>query len=208
MSTELVGDIARGITPVFAPLTVQQFHAMIAQGILEEGAAIELIDGLLVRKDRRDAGGDITTVGPQHAAVVTKLARILDEQLSGTGSHVRTQQPVTLNGVGEPEPDVSVVTGQPRDFGSHHPGPAEVTLVIEVADSSLEYDRSVKQRIYAVAGIPNYWIVNLRDNVIESFERPLTAEEHYSSQVGYKPTEEMTIQVGATPITITVGDVL
>ncbi len=86
---------------------------------------------------------------------------------------------MTLPPRDEPEPDLAIVSGLPADFALHHPGPADVTCVIEVSGSSLDRDRTVKQRIYATAGIPQYVIVNLVDSHLEVFERPDPAKGRY-----------------------------
>ena len=149
------------------PLTVEQYHGMIAAGILEEGEPIELLDGLLARRNR----GEGMTTNPVHALVVSKLNLLLTAALGSFGCHVRIQSPVTLPPRDEPEPDLAIVQGLPADFALRHPGPAEVTCVIEVAGTSLDRDRTTKKRIYAAAGIPQYLIVNLTGSRIELLRR-------------------------------------
>ncbi len=149
------------------PLTVDQYHRMIAAGILEEGEPIELLDGLLVAKDR----GPGMTVHPLHSLIVNKLVR-LARALEDLGCHLRTQSPVTILPRNEPEPDGSIVRGRPEDYIDRHPTPADTSCVIEVADSSLARDRTTKQRIYAGAGIPQYCLINLAVRRIELHEDP------------------------------------
>jgi Uma2 family endonuclease len=157
------------------PLTVEQYHGMLAAGILAEGEPIELLDGLLVRKSR----GEGMTTHPQHALVVSKLTMLLVAAINGMPCHLRVQSPVTLPPYNEPEPDLAIINGPPTAFADRHPGPADVACAIEVAGSSLERDRTVKQRIYASAGIPQYVIVNLIDSRIEVFEKPDSAKGRY-----------------------------
>jgi Uma2 family endonuclease len=156
------------------PLTVGQYHGMIEAGILAEGEPIELLDGLLVRMSR----GEGTTT-PLHSLGVSKLNLLLAAALGAFRCHVRIQSPVTLPPRDEPEPDLAIVKGLPADFALRHPGPADVTCVIEVAGSSLDRDRTIKQRIYAAAGIPQYVIVNLVHSRVEVFERPDAAKGRY-----------------------------
>ena len=208
MSTGIIEDLTKGSTPVFAPITVQQYHAMITAGILLEGAPIELIDGLLVQKDRRDKAGAITMVGPRHATTVQKLPRVLENAVAGHPYHARSQQPITLSGLGEPEPDGALVSGTPDDYVSHHPGPADVRLVAEVADSSLGYDRTTKQRVYAVACIPLYWIVNLQDNLIEVYETPLPDQGRYQTRVDYRVGDEIAFRLDGHEFRLDVRDIL
>ncbi|MGH7199529.1 MAG: Uma2 family endonuclease, partial [Planctomycetaceae bacterium] len=90
--------------------------------------------------------------------------------------HTQSQQPVTLQ-ESEPEPDVAVVRGEIRDYARQHPTAADVAVLIEAADSSLREDRTVKGPIYAAAGVPVYWIINLIDETIEVYTEPAAAEE-------------------------------
>ena len=87
------------------------------------------------------------------------------------GWHVRSQEPITL-GDSEPEPDVAVVRGDPEQYERSHPGPENVAMLVEVADASLDRDRSIKKQVYARAGIPAYWIVNLQERRIEVYTDP------------------------------------
>jgi len=208
MTTALVRDIAESHDLFLEPLTVEQYHAMMKAGILREGAPIELIDGLLVQKDRRDARNPTMTVGTLHSLAVTKLAHILSTLIAGHPFHVRSQQPATVSEVDEPEPDIAVVHGAFDDFRARHPGPADVALVIEVADSSLTYDRTTKQRLYAVAGIPQYWIVDLTTNQIEVYERPNPSREQYESAARFRAGDIATFTIGSHPLVLKVGDIL
>ncbi|MGH7343147.1 MAG: hypothetical protein ACREKH_21885, partial [Candidatus Rokuibacteriota bacterium] len=112
------GEAAAGRLELL-PLSVEQYDRMIEDGILPEDTGVELLDGVLVRKDRGDAGGDPMTVGEVHAFVVTQLA-YLGLRLDPARLHLRTQQPVVIPGAGEPEPDAAIVlrpltaTGKPR----------------------------------------------------------------------------------------------
>ena len=157
------------------PLTVEQYHGMLAAGILAEGEPIELLDGLLVRKSR----GEGMTIHPQHALVVKTLNILLVAPVGAMGCHVQVQSPVTLPPYDEPEPDLAFIKGLPEDFADHHPGPADIACIIEVAGTSLERDRTVKYRIYAAAGIPQYVIVNLLQSRVEVFEKPDPAKGLY-----------------------------
>jgi hypothetical protein len=142
-------------------LSVAQYHAMAAAGILAEGDPVELLEGWLVRK---------MTKHPPHTLSTFLVRRSLERLLPG-GWYVNSQEPITT-AESEPEPDLFVARGDPREYAERHPGPAEVSMVIEVADSSLGYDRAMKKRIYARAGIAIYWIVNLIDRQIECYSDP------------------------------------
>jgi hypothetical protein len=171
------------------PLTVEQYHGMIEAGILAEGEPIELLDGLLVRRNR----GEGMTTNPLHALVVSQLTMRIVAALAAEPCHARIQSPLTLPPRDEPEPDLAIVVGLPADFAGRHPGPADVTCVIEVAGSSLERDRTIKQRIYAVAGIPQYVIANLIGSRVEVFEQPDAREGRYRQRVEVSEVEEIAL---------------
>ncbi|HEX2687487.1 MAG TPA: Uma2 family endonuclease [Kofleriaceae bacterium] len=157
--------------PRIARLTVDQVHAMIKAGIVREGAPIELIDGVLIHKDRSASGEDPMSIGKEHRLVVSLLGE-LDADLAQRNCHMQTQNPLSLPPFDEPEPDGAILRGRPRAYTDRVPGAADVGSVIEVADSSLAYDRKTKLALYARAGIPQYVLVNLSGRCIEIYERP------------------------------------
>jgi Uma2 family endonuclease len=167
--------------PEIARLSVTQFHRMIELGILAEGEPIELIDGILVRKDNSDAGGDPMAHGPKHAFCVQRL-KDLEGRVKPYRCHLRQQLPITLSDNREPEPDIALVRGIIDDYSDHHPDASDCLTIIEVADSSLDYDRTTKARIYAAVEIPFYWIVNIPERQIEVYESPVASEERYAKQ--------------------------
>lgn len=143
-------------------LTVEQYHQMIVAGILTDGEPIELLEGWLITQ---------MTKNPRHSLV----NQLLNDTLLPTipaGYFLNVQEPITTAD-SEPEPDISVVHGRRRDYANHHPYPQNVALVIEVADTTLMRDRTLKLRIYANARIPVYWIVNLPESQIEVCKTPL-----------------------------------
>lgn len=162
--------------------TTDQYHRMIELGILPSGAPYELIDGQLVRKDRSKRGEDPMTVGAAHAWVVQTLSE-LGPKLSKLGCHMRVQLPIELSTDGEPEPDGSIVVGTNDEYVSSTPTNADVTSVIEVADSSLQWDRTTKQRLYAAANIPQYIIINLVDRCVEIHTDPQPTRGIYGQRL-------------------------
>lgn len=135
----------------------EEYERMIAAGVFHPEARLELIDGEIV---------NMTPQGSQHATAV-QLAEDSLRKIFGTGHVVRVQMPLALDASSEPEPDVAVVPGSPRDYRDAHPGSA--VLVVEVADATLAFDREQKKRLYARAGVPEYWIVNLIDQQLEVY---------------------------------------
>jgi Uma2 family endonuclease len=180
----------------FQPLTIEQYDGMRRAGILQEGAPIELIDGMLVRKNRAAAGANPMTIGELHTIVIGKIVR-LDPRLARYGAHVRIQAPVALPPDQAPEPDGAIVRGSLESYADHHPLPREICCVIEAADSSLQYDRTDKQRIYADASIPQYIIVNIPERQVEVHEQPLAGQGRYAQVKIAKAGEQVSLLVGA-----------
>lgn len=194
--------------PALVTLTVGQFHRMLEAGILEEGEPVELIDGMLVRKDRRTAGDIPMTHGIRHAQAVALLQEVR-ARLGDFGGHFRTQLPVTLSEKDEPEPDLTIVRGAPGAYTMRHPGPEDVLLVVEVADSSLEHDRKTKQRIYAAAGVVRYWLVNLVDDRVEVYEEPSRAEGRYRRKTELTPADRVRLELpGGAFVELPVADLI
>jgi Uma2 family endonuclease len=169
---------------------------MIAQGILREGEPIELLDGLLIRKDRSKTAENPRTVGHHHAWVVDQLGE-LNPDLRKSGCFIRLQQPLTIQPDNEPEPDASIVRGTSADFRERHPSATDALCVIEVADSSLHRDRTTKHRVYAEAGIPHYVLINLVGRVIEVYTRPDRRTGRYDSLALLKPGETLQLPTAA-----------
>ncbi len=142
--------------------SVKEYHRMVEAGILGEDDRVELIEGEII---------EMPPIGSRHALCVDTLMSTLVQQLAGR-AWVRVQNPLRLAGDSEPEPDL-VLARLPRERYRHAPpGPHDVILVVEVADSSLIYDRVGKLALYAAASIPEYWIVDLVRNRIEVHRNP------------------------------------
>ena len=141
-------------------VTVRDFHRMAEAGILSAQDRVELIEGEII---------DMTPIGPRHADVVDRLAARLIRMLPPQYL-VRIQNPLTLGDASEPQPDVAIVVD--RSYATAHPGAGDTRLVVEVSDATLDYDRDVKLPLYARAGIPEVWIVNLQASQLEIFRVP------------------------------------
>jgi hypothetical protein len=191
----ILDQIVAGTAPSIVPLSVDQYHQMIAGGILREGDSIELIDGILIRKDRADKGGDPMSHGPRHAAGVCQIQEPF-LPLRQQSYFCRVQLPVTLGGVQEPEPDVALVRGKPLDYVQRHPAPADIVSIMEVSDSSLTFDRTTKQRVYAMAVLPVYLILNLVENQLEVYQNPQPAEGKYAERAVYRLGQSVMVTLG------------
>ena len=172
-------------------LSVDQYHAMIHAGILTDDDPVELLEGWLVAKMPKN---------PPHRAV-TRLIRQVLERLVPAEWYVDTQEPITTDD-SEPEPDVVVVRGETRHYLDRHPGLNDVGLVIEVADTTLQRDRGFKKQLYARAGIPVYWIVNLSDNQCEVYTEPSGPEPQpdYRQRQDYGASDVMPVVLAGVEV--------
>ncbi len=141
--------------------TVDEFHRMIQTGIILAGERCELLDGWIVPKMTRS---------PLHDLVLGLVEDEIERRLPQ--SWFRRGQSAVTTTESEPEPDLAVVRGRRRDYQTQHPGPGAIGLIVEIADSSLSQDRTLKGPLYARAAIPIYWIVNLVDRILEVYTDP------------------------------------
>ena len=177
-------------------LSVPDYHDMIASGILTPEDRVELLDGILVKKMSQNA--------PHHSTIQRLTLDFV--RLTPPGWQPRFQLPITLE-LSEPEPDCSLVRGDRRTYDARAPGPADFGIVIEVADTSLRLDREVKARLYAEAGIPEFWLINLVDSCIEVYTQPTGAA--YLTQTVYTAGQAVPLILdGQTIGRILVADVL
>ena len=151
--------------------TVKEYHKLGEIGIFNPEERLELIEGDIIK---------ISAKGTVHAAATRRTATLL-HNLLGNQAAVYNKSPITLDDNSEPEPDIAVVRIDPFDYATHHPTPSEVYLIIEVADSSLTFDREIKAKIYARSGIADYWVLNVGDRQLHVFREP--TENGYQSEV-------------------------
>jgi Uma2 family endonuclease len=149
------------LTLVRHRFSVDEYEQMIEYGILTENARVELIRGEIIAK---------MAIGDPHAACVKRLNRLFALTV-GNRALVSVQDPIRLID-SEPEPDVALLLPRDDFYLSGKPRSDDILLLIEVSDSSLEYDRQVKLPLYAEAGIVEFWIVNLEDSCLEVYRRP------------------------------------
>lgn len=140
-----------------------RYERMVQAGAFGPEDRVELLDGLLVAREPQ---------GSRHAVAVG-LVRVALERAFGEGYHVREEKPLALDVLSEPEPDLVVVRGRLRDYREAHP--STPVLVVEVADTSLALDRLRKGGLYARAGVADYWVLNLVDELLEVYRRPVRA---------------------------------
>src|SRR5271169_4136679 len=177
-------------------LTVVEYHRMGEVGILTERDRVELIEGELIA---------MSPIGSEHSGTVNALTRMLVRAVGDRGV-VAVQNPVQLDDLSEPGPDFAVLMPREDDYRKATPRPEEVLLIIEVADSSLAYDRAVKRSLYARHGIPEFWIVNLVAGEVEVCRAPSGDSYASVSHVGRDGTLEPELLPGvAIPVAVLLG---
>ncbi|BAZ31262.1 hypothetical protein NIES4074_37340 [Cylindrospermum sp. NIES-4074] len=143
-------------------ISVQEYHRMAETGIFHPEERLELIAGQIIKTSAK---------GTAHESAITRTDRLLRQHL-GDKVLLRIQSPIQLDDYSEPEPDIAVVKPNPLDYDDHHPDASEVFLVIEIADSSLKYDREVKALAYAKSGIIDYWILDVNGRKLYMYRLP------------------------------------
>ena len=160
MRSDLIPNSA-GPQPMRLRFSVDEYYKMYELGLIKDFEHAEIIDGELIKK---------MGIGDRHAAVVNFLNRFFIKTIADS-ILVSVQNPLRLGDFHEPEPDI-VLADLTKYDGKRHPRPAETILVIEVADTSIKYDRGDKLPLYAAARIPEVWIVNLPSELIEIHQDP------------------------------------
>ena len=150
-----------GPQPMQLRFSVDECYKLIELGLIKDYEKAEIIDGELIKK---------ITIGDRHAFVVDFLTKFFIRN-APESVRVRVQNPLRMSDYNEPEPDL-VLADLTKYDGKRHPRPAEVILVVEVEDASLKYDRNIKLPLYAAAGIPEVWILNLQNDIIEVHQQP------------------------------------
>lgn len=142
--------------------TIAEYHRLTEIGFFAEDDRVELVRGEINK---------MAAKGTAHTVCCSNLLKALAELVAGQAI-LRCQDPISLPSGSELEPDFAIVQERSDNYLSGHPTPADILLVIEIADSSLEYDREVKRSLYAEAGIVHYWIFNLIENCLEAYSEP------------------------------------
>jgi Uma2 family endonuclease len=184
----------------FRKFTVDEYDRLIEQGFLTEDDRVELLEGYVVLKMPAD---------PPHDSSVMAVFRRLDRLLPA-GWTARSQVGTRLS-ESRPEPDVAVARGGERDYFHRHPGPADLGLVVEVSDSSLDRDQQDKTRIYSRDRVPVYWVVNLVDRRVEVYTDPTGPgdDPRYHTLRVFPPGTAVPVELdGVTAGTIPVDDLL
>lgn len=163
--------------------TRERYYKMAEMGWFD-GKRVELIEGEIV---------EMSPIGSAHATAVTLVQKSLQRIISDK-NFIRVQMPVSVEIQSEPEPDISIISGGIRDYATAHPTTA--LLIVEVSDTTLRLDRNAKARIYAKAGVQEYWILNLSQKQLEVHRSPRKLESGYQ----YAETRILTEQDKITPL--------
>jgi Uma2 family endonuclease len=155
------------MTVTTAKWTIEEYHRLVATGILDE-KRVELLAGIIV---------DMAPEGMPHAVYCSEAVEYLRSVL-GDRAKVREAHPITLPNDSEPEPDIAIVRAPNRQYLTHHPYPQDIFWLVEYANTTLKKDLNDKKQVYAAAGIAEYWVVNLqtlelivfRDRVIDTYQ--------------------------------------
>ena len=158
--------------------SVQAYYRMAETGVLRPDARVELLDGEII---------DMSPIGPPHGAITKQLNQFFTQLARGRWL-VAVQDPARLDEYSEPQPDLMLLRPAPDFYRTRHPGPEDVFLLIEVAASSLAYDRGTKLPAYGRAAISEVWIVNLEDKTIEVYREPHLAG--YASTTLLRPGDK------------------
>jgi Uma2 family endonuclease len=150
--------------------TAADYERMVETGILGKDDRVELIDGEVIA---------MSPIGPPHAGIVNRLNAFLNRQLAGTAI-VSVQNPIRLNDYSEPQPDLAILQLKDDYYAHAHPTPADILLLVEVADSSLEYDSEGKIPRYAQDAIPEVWLIDVENQSVTQYSYPLiTGYRHH-----------------------------
>jgi Uma2 family endonuclease len=175
--------------------SVEEYHRLGEVGILSADDRVELINGEII---------EMSPIGSRHAACVRAIQEFLQEKL-GRKAQVSVQNPIQLDDRAEPQPDIALLKPRKDRYARAHPKPADIILVIEVSDTTLENDRSVKLPLYAHAEIPETWLIDLNQEAIEQFSDPRNGE--YRTSHRFRRGDAITA-VSVSGLTLAVNEIL
>lgn len=166
--------------------TIEDYHRLTELGFFQEDDRVELIRGEII---------EMAAKGTYHSVCETLLEREL-YKLIGERATLRGQQPIILSSYSEPEPDRVIVKNREDDYLNGHPHTEDILLLIEISDSSLDYNQTTKLSVYSENNITDYWIFNLVDFCLEYYSEPyqkLQGDFGYLRKLIYLPTQSVTL---------------
>lgn len=165
MSTPLAERESLGLRPRHR-WTVAEYHRMGEVGLLNEDSRVELIDGEIV---------EMAPIGSQHGGKVNRFVHVFYKTF-GNQAIIAAQNPVVLGGYGEPQPDIAILRWREDYYEQAHLHVEDVLLLVEISDSTLGYDRSVKVPLYARSGIPEVWLLDIPNRQLEIYREPINGK--------------------------------
>jgi Uma2 family endonuclease len=169
--------------PRHHPITVREYFRMGETGVLSPDARIELIEGEII---------DMPPIGPPHAGIVNRLVRILDRAI-GDRAIVSAQNPMILGELSAPQPDLALLRYRDDFYSKAHPVSEDVLLAVEVADTTLAYDRRAKAPLYARFGIPELWIIDVQGRHLDLYRHP--EGDRYTTQTRARDLSALEVEV-------------
>jgi Uma2 family endonuclease len=172
---------AQLISPSTHKFTTQQYHLMHEAGVFAEGDRFELINGEI---------REMSPIGRKHVSCIIRLVKFFEKKL-GDRAMVSAQNSVLLSNYAQPQPDIAVLKWRDDFYEEHLPTPDDILLIIEVADSTIAYDRDEKMPFYAAHGIPEMWLFNVNKKIIEGYTQP--SASGYKRMQRYEQGEALSI---------------
>ena len=207
MSATLPQPVPATLLPSLMRITADQYHILLNDGGIPDGASYELLDGFIVHKDRARLGGDPMGQDPLHVAEINLLtdfaARVKNE-----GRYLQIQAPIALTALYEPEPDGAIIRGAWQKFLKSLPEPEDVLCVFEASHSSLARDQETKLAAYARAGIRQYVIINLQSAFVQIHTQPDKVAATYRTKTTFNPGESFLIDLPGESISVAVNEIL
>lgn len=176
--------------------TVDEYYRMGEAGVFGADDRIELIAGRIYA---------MSPIGSEHASCVDRLTRLFVSRTTAETT-VRVQNPIRLDQRSEPEPDLALVQSTEDDYKTRHPGPEDALLVIEVAETSFAFDRDIKRPVYAEAGIPEFWIIDLKRDQVHVYRDPET--DRYREHSTHGPGDQLRVSTAPSLQSLPVDSLL
>jgi Uma2 family endonuclease len=181
--------------------TREEYYAMWRAEVFCD-KCVELIEGCVI---------DMGPMGSLHGTAIALVECALRETFSPSRFFIRIQCPLAVSDISEPEPDIAVIAGAIRDYVAEHPKTA--VLVVEVSDTTLGYDRTVKANLYAKAGIPEYWVLNIAEKRLEAYRTPASAPQetfgfHYADKSVFGAGDRVRPLLASSEASVDVSELL
>lgn len=184
-----------GQTLKLRQITVEEYDLMIESGVFDETDRIELLNGVIIEKMPK---------GTKHSAVTDRAARVFYRYF-GENVFIRNQNPIWLDEFSEPEPNIVVAAPKEDEYENSHPTPGDIFLILEVSDSTLDYDRNTKGAAYSRAGIVEYMVLNIREKTLEDYREP--GADGFQSKQTYRAGQNFNL-VAFPEVSLQVSDFL